>query len=349
MAIKTREFTHSELSTYQECPQKWWFKYHEMLSPKRQHPRLFFGSAIHEALDVYYSKGEDASRSYFLNYMDRVTKEEIDNGERDKLVQMYTMGSGMLDMYYRWAKASDNFKVIGSEKRFTVPIICPVSKRKSTKYLYTFTLDQIVEYQGTYWIQEFKTTKTIDSNYIQNLALDEQVSRYTWAMEKKMGIEIQGVFYTMLRKAVAEVPKPIKAGTGLSRAISIDTTYDIYMKAIKDHGFNPTQYREILEHLQRKGNTFIRREAVFRSKEEKEATAQRLYTLASLLSTMKPPLYKCPSRDCGWKCEFRSLCIEDTKDMREAWYVVRDQYHPEHAKEAEQPKLLGGLKTEKFR
>ncbi len=323
-----REFTHSELSTFQDCPQKWWFKYDQKLTPMRTGKNLAFGKVFHSALSAFYLGGIDAALSLFQKeireFIDGAEPEEIEN-----LRNLETLGLSMLSMYATFSKQHDDFEIIEMETPHTVPIITAAGN-KSNLFEYTYTLDQLIRRNGQLWIHEFKTAETIDNNYLSNLILDEQMSRYQWATEKMFKEPVAGAMYTILRKKIPNVPEILKKG-GLTQRKDIDTIYEIYFDAIQRNGLNPQDYAEILDILKAKGNTFIHREMVLRNEKEKKECEQRLYTLCKVINT-DAPLYKCPSRDCTWKCDFRGLCIEDSKELRST-YQIRESYHPEHAKE----------------
>lgn len=323
-----RTFTNSELSCYQDCPQKWWFKYHEKLSPKREKSALSFGKLIHEALDIMYDyQHDDQALEYFNGKINQEIKDNQENLE--ELTGLKNMGISILSSYFQFAKQNDDFEIIESEREYLVPIIAP-SGRQSTAFDYSFRPDQLTKRNNQIWIHEFKTAKQIGSDYLANLILDEQMSRYIWGTEKAKVEKVAGVIYTILRKKIPAVPKILKTG-GLSKVTSIDTNYDTYLKAINDNNLDPKDYQEILDLLKAKGNTFIQREVVLRNEKEKKACEGRLWTLCKTINT-DPPIYKCPSRDCGWKCDFRNLCIEDTPEARST-YIARENYHPEINKE----------------
>jgi CRISPR/Cas system-associated exonuclease Cas4 (RecB family) len=324
-----REFTHSELATYQDCPQKWLFKYAQKLAPQRTGKNLAFGKVFHSALAAFYLAGLPAALDLFqkeiTEFIQGSAPEEIEN-----LRQLETLGISMLSMYAEFAKAHDDFEIVEMEVPHTVPIITAAGN-KSNAFEYTYTCDQLVRRNKQLWIHEFKTAEIIDANYISNLVLDEQMSRYQWATEKMFGEPVAGSIYTILRKKMPNVPEILKKG-GLTQRKDIDTTHDIYLDSINRNGLNPADYAEILEILRAKGNTFIVREPVLRNERERKECEQRLYTLAKTINT-DAPIYKCPSRDCTWKCDYRSLCIEDTAELRTT-FGIRPDYHPEHSKVA---------------
>jgi hypothetical protein len=324
-----RIYTHSELATYQQCPQCWHFKFRELLTPIITSGKLQFGRIIHEALRIYYSAGKAETKvvEYISQtFEDLILKASGAESDVAALIESKILAINIMMNYFRFAMENDDFEIVEIETPRKVVIDTP-NGNKSNKFEYAFIPDQILRRNGKIWIHEFKTAESIDSGYLTNLILDEQMSRYSFAYEKYCGESVQGVLYTILRKAVPRLPDLLKNGT-LTRDKRIDTTYNVYLQAIRDNNQNESNYIEILDILKNKGNTFIKREIVLRNEKEKRECEGRLYILAKTLS-VEPPIYKCPSRDCLWKCDFRGLCIEDTPELRVAGFKIRETYHPE--------------------
>ena len=320
-----RNFTNSELSAYQDCPFKWYFKYDQKLTPGREQNKLSFGRIMHEALHLFYAKNYETANAYLETQHNDALQNAGDDEQVAEIEQSRLLMKGMLLNYGVFAKAHDDFKVVELETQHTVPIIAP-SGNKSSQFEYSFKPDQVIERNGGLWLHEFKTAATIDTNYVSNLVLDEQMSRYTWALEKATGKTVEGAVYSILRKKLPVIPEILK-NKSLSKAKNIDTTYDVYLSTINANGLNVADYQEILDILKAKGNSFIIREVVLRNKREKSECEKRLYTLCKTLST-DAPVYKCPGRDCTWKCDFRILCVEDNPEAR-ATFKTREDYHPE--------------------
>jgi hypothetical protein len=327
-----RVFTNSEFSAYQDCPQKWDFKYRQMLEPNRESDLLSFGRIVHYGLEQLFKAGLDCA---LANVVKEFTKANYDDFE--VLNAQMKIAEHILIMYSKIIE-QDEFKVVEIEKEYMVSI--PTLRgNNSNKFEYKFKLDQLLSKpNGKLLIREFKTANTIDSGYLENLMLDEQINRYIWAAEKALGQEIEGVVYDVFRKAVPKKPALLKNGT-LSQDKRQDTTYQLYLQTIKDNGLNENDYSEILELLKNKGNSFFHREIILKNASEKEKTAERLYILASTMSA-NPPIYKCPSRDCSWKCAYRNICIEYNDDAVNALFHKRDAYHPEYA--AQEKKIAQG-------
>ncbi len=76
--------------------------------------------------------------------------------------------------------------------------------------------------------------------------------------------------YDIVKKEAPKPPELLKKG-GLSKAKNQNTTVEMYRQAIEDHGLNPADYEDILQHLEDQGNKFLRRIPVRRIWSECEA------------------------------------------------------------------------------
>ena len=321
-----RIFTNSEFSSYQQCPYMWMLKYKEMLEPNRKSDKLTFGSLLHSALEIFYKENPAAAITWATNEINKELALPANDVERVSILEeQKELITSMLNMYIDFTK-NDKHKMIEMEFQGRVPIEAP-SGRASSVYDYVFKLDGLLEIDNQLWIKEYKSASTIDSRYLENLQLDEQINRYIYGVEKMLGRKVAGVIYDIFRKKVPSIPKMLANGS-LSKDMKIDTTYQVYKDTIDMLGYDSEDYKEILEMLEKKGNTFIYRVPIYRNDREKKETKERMYNLAKTMN-VDTPIWKCPSRDCGWKCDYRSLCLDPDSSMKETNYRIREKYHPE--------------------
>jgi len=338
-----REFTNSELSCYQQCPKKWQFNYIDRLQPIKTKTALQLGDLFHQAMADYYMHNRSSAYSLnkFYEKIIELKKDVVDELRLVEINEMYELGTSMLSRYFDYAAIKDDFEVIEIEKPFIVPILTDKNK-KSNKFMYRFKCDMLILRRGKLWIKEFKTAVAINTDYLLNLTLDDQVSRYCLGVSmepslfKKYG-KVEGVLYTVVKKSIPSIPEILKNGE-LSKNKAINTTYEIYLNTIKKHGLNESNYTEILEILKQKGNTFVFRDEVLRTQKDLLETKQHLYNLCITIAT-NPPIWKSPSHDCSWKCSYRNLCIEDSESLRKAEYTIRDAYHAEYAEPKKEEKI----------
>lgn len=216
---------------------------------------------------------------------------------------------------------------------------------------YHGTMDRIVvDRYGRWWILDYKTAKGADT---KKLETDDQISAYMWAAEQKYQHTIYGFIYLQLTKDVAKPPKRLKDGS-----LSVDkkqkTTYFLFKEEVlKDYGSvqkAPNKLIEMLNHLAdmetAEGDRFIRWDFVQRNDAQKIATYNNIMAEARMMIDMHLFLFPNPTRDCGWDCPFREMCIAmdqgreaDVKSMLETEFQVRDD-KIEHNKDAWRDKIV---------
>jgi len=200
---------------------------------------------------------------------------------------------------------------------------------------YHGTMDKlVVDRFGRWWILDYKTAKGADT---KKLETDDQISSYMWAAEQRYQHPFYGFVYLQLTKDVAKPPKRLK-----NMALSVDkkqkTTYYLFREEVlKDYGTiqkAPNAIVEMLNHLadmeEPEGDRFIRWDFVTRNDNQKRATYNNIMAETKMMITTDLFLYPNPTRDCGWDCPFRSICIamdkgeEDIQALIDMEFMVRD-------------------------
>ena len=319
----------TERQEFMECRKRWDYGSLSRQAIERKMPSaaLWFGTSIHWALEQWYS-GMDAQevipawQQWIENYLKDLPEEDLLLQE-SKINEMKDLGAKMLEGYISWSKFADNkestgFKnVLATEQEFAVQIPTqngPLQVKDKDGHIWEPWLvgrwDMIVEdFNGKPWILDHKTSK--DKVNAEMLLWDDQMTVYLWAAFQIFGIPFEGCMYNVLRKKIPTVPYLLKAG-GLTKAKSIDTTYDTYFKAILDNQLNPDDYQDILEYLITKPNTFFERVKLSRNLHELQTT--ETYLRQQALDMMcTPSIYPNFTRDCSWKCDYISLCLGEQK------------------------------------
>ena len=350
----------TERQEFKECRRRWDYSSYSRqgIEPKRPAVALWFGTGIHHVLEYYYGKqvSEEAyvsDEAIEASWMEWVESEfqrmEESSGElwpsqKEAFEETIDLGLQMLLGYVRWANTADESKNLGfkevlfTEREFIVPI--PDS---SSGEPYRFEdaegtpweiwlvgrIDLVVrDFKDKIWVLDHKTSK--DKLNPEHLVLDDQMTLYPWALQQIIHQEVEGCYYNVLRKKLPTVPQVLVSGKGLSKAKSIDTTYDVYLRAIEENGFDPADYEEILHILSNKPNTFFEREKVFRNQHELE-TAGRMLLLEAIDMLNAPFIYTNPTWDCIWKCDYRQLCIatnrgDDVDFLKNALFQPRKHH-----------------------
>lgn len=371
--IKIFRVSTTERDEFKDCRRKWDFGSfsRQGIEPKRPHVALSFGTAIHHALEMFYSgqcmsegllpeqmfdkfhKEQFIKSVYSLrgDEIPKVTKdtledqldlalEKADEDFKKEFKEVNALGRSMLEGYVTWSSKEDYSSDAGFQKvLYTEKEFCVIITNEGEPYRFIDAegqewemwlvgrLDMVVlDWDNRIWILDHKTSK--DKLDKTKLVLDDQMTMYIWAAQQILGIEIEGCYYNVLRKKLPRVPEPLVSKKGLSKAKSIDTTYDVYYQAIVENGFNPEDYRDILEHLMNTPNTFFERAKVRRNQHEILVAGH--FLLQEAVDMLNDPfIYPHSTWDCNWKCDYKELCHainrnDDVAWMKEAMFQKRN-------------------------
>jgi hypothetical protein len=363
---------NSERTAFKRCPQRWWWAYRQGLRPKGQPSNpLWFGTGIHLCFAEWYIPGQVRGRDMHETWEEYVageirfikTQAREDDGTEARIaeyVEAETLGHAMLDGYLEQYGLDENWDVIAPEQIFAVMI--PDSFG-----------DPIVELVGTFdgvyrdlvddeiKLMEHKTAAQISTAH---LSLDDQAGTY-WAVathvlrENKLikpREEISSITYNFLRKA-----KPDERPVGPDGFAHNKPTKAHYLDA-----FEKSRKLKYLEHYNQKtglpqlellakqfgvevwgdvskvqpAKNFVRH-PVPRTRHERKTQIQRIADEALHMEAIRNgdlPLYKTPTKDCSWDCDFFAMCelhesTPDWTEYRDAMYVVKDPY-ADHRKAA---------------
>jgi len=307
----------SDMRAFKTCRQRWDFSSLLRRGYAHEAPQkhLWLGSTVHDALEMFYTKGEHYRDPKILfDTYDSIVEEDFDEFEKQSLTDeqwkdlddFEELGRGMLEYYALWSAKYDNFEVIAPEVTLRVPI--PFIPGKQV--IYVGRADGLVKMDEEYWLLEHKTAARLPD--MSTLFLDEQCVAYQWGC----GIDPRfadtrpvGTIYNFLVKKVAKQPRILKSGA-LSKSKSQSTTYELFMAAIEEGDYNPANYEDILQHLQRPEHAqqFIYRTQIKRQPQAIATFATRfLATIAEMLSPWVV-IYPNPSWWACKYCPFRTPC-----------------------------------------
>lgn len=298
----------SELSTYRECRQKWWWAYVEHLRNQRNSAPLAFGTLIHETLARFYKPGTKRG-GHPVRLWKQVWAEFIENGGDDFVVikasETYASELGIIMMraYYEEYGKDAEFRVIAPEQTFQLDIF-----DEDDHYLctYTGTVDAVIENLMTRkrGFFEHKTGASLDP-FGAPLILDEQAGAY-WTFGQ-MFLQATGV---------------------LAEDEILDfVLYNRLRKAKPD----PRQQNELGQYLNKNGTVskrqpppLFKREYAWRTDAERQSVYDRVVHQVKEMALVRSgelAVYKNPGKSCGW-CEFRDMC--EVHESQSDWEAVRD-------------------------
>lgn len=205
----TRPLSHSSMSMYLECPQKFKLKYLDKLP---EAPKWFFsfGSSVHTALEFFYSipaPPPPTLDQVLLHYRQNWKKEGYKDAEQER--QYFADGEKILRDFYKlhiktfklplFAEYKFEFQVEG------VPLLGFVDR-----------IDKLDN--GNLAILDYKTGKAIVSARLQE---DRQLTLYQLAVETLLGAKVESLTFYHLpsQKPLTVGPRPEKQLEALKETI----------------------------------------------------------------------------------------------------------------------------------
>ncbi len=356
MTSKTIPIHTSDRIAYKKCRRAWnWgSRIRRNLVPNKPAMPLGFGSAIHAAFEVYYEpltwhivRYNPEQRKVivtlaiqaFVDYMeDMKQKIKLRTGQEvlaEHLEVEYTehmaLGLGMLENYFKWAPARDKFTVIAVEQKFEVLLF---TLPDGTDVVYRGRLDMLVQDDdGKYWIWDHKTAARFEEDTFF-LTLDEQVSSYCWALALIKGIKIEGVVYNEVYKGVPAKPARLSSprkGLIFSVNKAQDTTYELYLEALREAEQPIEPYEDILNYFKNNAPQYVRRTTVYRTEKEQIALGLQIVAEAREMVDPEIAIYPNPNRfSCKW-CSYRDPCVAQSEGSDAEW-ILKQYFHTDENK-----------------
>jgi hypothetical protein len=186
--------TYSMWSLFRNCRKAAEWRYLQHLVPLERDRNLHFGSLIHQCLELWH---RDRQLAAVLDLIDRLCPNRAqDEDQRRDWHNATAMMKGYAARY-----PAEEFEVIALEKTFEGPIANPATGAASRSFMLAGKTDGVVRIGGEHFILEHKTAGQIDSDYLERLWTDFQITIYASYIEQTMGIPIAGILYNVLVKA----------------------------------------------------------------------------------------------------------------------------------------------------
>jgi hypothetical protein len=322
--------TTSERYALGRCPQMWWWRFREGLTPRRENADArWFGIGIHLALAEWYQPGLKRGphpAETFATWCGQETRHvRASMAERDsewydepKYEDARVLGIDMLEHYVKTYGKDEQWFVLATEQPFRIKVKNggdPVAYFNSTFDLVYRDLDD-----GQIYLDDHKTAGQIQLPYLE---LDPQAGSY-WAVASQIGRAkgwlpdgevIAGIMYNFLRKA-REDPRPRDEQ---GRYLNMDGSVSKKQPAAP-----------FVRHL------------VERSPNELRTEMQSLADDVAYMNAMREgtqPVRKVRTKDCTW-CDFFAMCKmhqrggDSYKEFMHSEYVVSDPYERYREKSA---------------
>ena len=307
--------SNSLLKVVDMCERQYYYKGVKQLVLNRTAVQLKRGGWLHELLEAYYMHG------YWAFRHDELVKEynKLDDEQKDYYGNLPEDCSSIMERYvYHWRKIDQGLKIIAVEKVFEIP--WPHGHKFQGKF------DVIVEDEYGRWLMEHKShAKLPDDDY---RFMDIQTARYVYALNK-VGTygEITGVMWNYLVTALPKKPQMTKGGRLSRRKIRTDAL--TFLKAIREYGLDPRDFKDDIIRLKSRSDDYFRRvpvpiqkEVVTRLVKEGVLAADRIEEL----ERGKTPIRNI-GRHCTW-CDYQDICIIDLYGGNSK-PLIKAKYHTE--------------------
>lgn len=176
-------FDSSSLNTYVCCPRKYYWRYVRHLLPKGyKSAPLDFGTAIHEALRIWYTTGDPKES---LDAFHDLWDERFADKKRT-----HEKGIDLLTGYFETYQ-NETFEWISEPER--------VFKLDFFGSEFVGRFDGVIMFQGLPLVIDHKTATRMGKNYFYQFRPDMQMSAYSFAAQQLYpDLDISGVFLNVL-------------------------------------------------------------------------------------------------------------------------------------------------------
>lgn len=292
------KISQSRINKWRQCRYAHHLAFNEKIERRTPPAPLYKGKIIHELIEARIN-GED----WFLvleKYVEEFNKMFDEEKELygDLPHDLLTIMSGYDKIYQDEGLEYILLDGKRAEHDFSIKIADGIA--------FVGKIDTVVRDQmDRVWLMEHKSFKVLPDEQFR--WTNQQATLYSWVMPQ-IGFPFpNGVLWDYIRTKVPTQPEQLKSG-GLSKAKKVDTTYEVYMEAIKRYGLDPNDYQDILEKLKGNETNFYRRiflpsrvsiqEPIVQDTIE---TAKEIHILGDYSKTRNL------GRHCSY-CSYKSIC-----------------------------------------
>jgi CRISPR/Cas system-associated exonuclease Cas4 (RecB family) len=186
----------TRINTFLEDPRKYWYVY-EMGIQTPKSEGYYFGSAVHEGLDYYYS-GKDPMQGVSNALFGKKTSIKEEAKEGVDPYKLYTQARKIFDVY---KKDAPKYKALFIEHMFEVDLIHPVTKEQ-LPVVFVGKVDLITT-DG--FLVDHKTGGGLDNGYFDD-ANWIQSTGYAYAYWVKFGQLPSGFIFNQIIKGTSKNP-----------------------------------------------------------------------------------------------------------------------------------------------
>jgi hypothetical protein len=340
----------SERSTYRRCRQRWYWKYVDRLSNPRPKGALTFGTGAHLSLELRYPPGKKRGpvpTRFFLEWLGENHDYFSQWDDEGNKIPAPELAQAMMDGYVAEYGNDEEFEIIRPEQTFAIDVY----DRKGN-YLVTYVgkVDAVARRRstGSLVLLEHKTAKSLEDIALIS-GYGEQGLSYLWAAVQMLRHDgligedeiINEVLYNILVKRLPDTRPANEAGLKLNQPskdalVAACDEYGIPTKGrmnikglkaalIEEGGWTEDDVAQLGEVSKNQPGKLFDRQPMYVQPHALARFEERLRKEAWEMRQVrngKIPVYKNPTKDCRWDCEFREMC--ELHEMGGDWQEFRD-------------------------
>lgn len=226
MSLHLPLLTASRLSAYRRCAREEKLRYQLELSTSDDSEALRFGTAMHKALEAWWSTPPESRRDAALAALR--CGDPFEQARAEALIIGYDV---------RWS--GQELRAVAVEKEFRLPLVNPDTGAHSKTWQLAGKIDAIaVDQEERCFVVEHKTTSQAmgpGSDYVARLRLDGQISMYIEGA-KALGHDPRGVVYDIIGKIAL---RPYQVG---ARRPVAETTDEYRARCLEAMADSPERY-----------------------------------------------------------------------------------------------------------
>jgi len=286
------------MQSFKDCRRKWWLGYYRALKPKEKTlvGPLTLGSRIHNALEAFYTTGENPVDEYErLQRIDNALFEQTKDASNPEKVKKYNneaeLGRRMLEGYMEWLDEQNpdaDLEVISAEKKISIHL----ESDPRVEVMGKTDLKVRRKSSGSRALLDHKSALSFNS-YYETAHMSEQLMLYV----------------------ILEQEDPEGADSAVDGGI-----YNLLKKVKRTASAKPPFYERVDVRFNKKTLESFRIRM--------EGTVRDIMAVRDGLDNgedHRSIAYPRPSNDCTWKCPFFKVCpMFDDGSSAEA--MLEDQY-----------------------
>ena len=327
--------SHSRLKVWRRCQMQHHYRYYQGLRRIKKGLPLVVGTAVHAMIEAHHERGVwtpelEAFRAEF---------NKLFREEQAELGDLPTATGKIVDGYLATYRDDGLTYPKRRRNRSTEIEVCVDldSQTRFIGYVDAFPQDD----QGRNWVMDHKTCKNIPDE--ETRFADLQLLTYVWLLPQLGYPTPDGVIWDYIRTKPPTRPEVLKNGS-ISKAKSIDTTYDVYMQTVREELGEAAlpDYEEFAQTLKGKEEKFYRRIALpHPPKVMVESVVRDIMATTAEIRFLGPNAQvRNMTRDCK-QCSYYTICQAEVRGL-DSDYIRQTEFETKEKRNVEETNDLAG-------